>query len=203
MSDLTLKKKEAKAKKMMLLFALLSITMTFGGLTSAYVVSKGRPDWLVDFTLPISFTYSTILLVISSVTIHCAKLFLTKPNGKSKSLNFLWATFVLGIAFLFFQFNGFNDFIKQGYYFAGAQSNVTTSFIYVLAFVTHWVLLLFGSSSTYFSTRLAFLWSLSLGSSFFILASLIAAFITDDKIKFLFISVSELIVIYIFAKMLS
>jgi cytochrome c oxidase subunit 3 len=135
MSELTLKKKEAKAKKMMLLFALLSITMTFGGLTSAYVVSKGRPDWLIDFTLPISFTYSTILLVISSVTIHCAKLFLTKQNGKSKSLNFLWATFALGIAFLFFQFNGFNDFIKQGYYFAGAQSNVTTSFIYVLAFV--------------------------------------------------------------------
>ena len=135
MSDLTLKKKEAKAKKMMLLFALLSITMTFGGLTSAYVVSKGRPDWLVDFTLPISFTYSTILLVISSITIHCAKLFLTKQNGKSKSLNFLWATFFLGIAFLFFQFIGFNDFIKQGYYFAGAQSNVTTSFIYVLAFV--------------------------------------------------------------------
>ena len=61
MSELTLKKKEAKAKKMMLLFALLSITMTFGGLTSAYVVSKGRPDWLVDFTLPISFTYSTVL----------------------------------------------------------------------------------------------------------------------------------------------
>ena len=135
MSDLTLKKKEAKAKKMMLLFALLSITMTFGGLTSAYVVSKGRPDWLIDFTLPISFTYSTILLVISSITIHCAKLFLNKQNGKSKSLNFLWATFVLGIAFLFFQFNGFNDFINQGYYFAGAQSNVTTSFIYVLAFV--------------------------------------------------------------------
>ena len=47
----------------------------------------------------------------------------------------MWATFALGIAFLFFQFNGFNDFIKQGYYFAGAQSNVTTSFIYVLAFV--------------------------------------------------------------------
>ena len=135
MSETTLKKKEAKAKKMMLLFALLSITMTFGGLTSAYVVSKGRPDWLVDFTLPVSFTYSTILLVISSITIHFAKFFVAKPNGKSKSLNFLWLTFALGIAFLFFQFNGFNDFIKQGYYFAGAQSNVTTSFIYVLAFV--------------------------------------------------------------------
>ena len=37
--------KLAKAKKMMLLFGLLSITMTFAGLTSAYIVSKGRPDW--------------------------------------------------------------------------------------------------------------------------------------------------------------
>jgi len=53
MSENDLRLKKEKAKKMMLLFALLSITMTFGGLTSAYVVSKGRPDWLVDFTLPI------------------------------------------------------------------------------------------------------------------------------------------------------
>ena len=76
-------------------------------------------------------------------------------------------------------------------------------FIYVLAFITHWILLLLGSNSTYFATRLAFLWSLSLGSSFIVLASLITAFITNDNIKFLCISVSELIVIYIFARMLS
>ena len=44
MSENDLRLKKEKAKKMMLLFALLSITMTFGGLTSAYVVSKGRPD---------------------------------------------------------------------------------------------------------------------------------------------------------------
>ena len=43
MSENDLRLKKEKAKKMMLLFALLSITMTFGGLTSAYVVSKGRP----------------------------------------------------------------------------------------------------------------------------------------------------------------
>ena len=73
MSDLSIKNKQVRAKKMMLLLALLSITMTFGGLTSAYVVSKGRPDWLVDFTLPASFTYSTIILFISSLTIHLSK----------------------------------------------------------------------------------------------------------------------------------
>ena len=135
MSDLSIKNKQVRAKKMMLLLALWSITMTFGGLTSAYVVSKGRPDWLVDFTLPASFTYSTIILFISSLTIHLSKVFLLKPNGKLNSLRLLILTFILGLLFLFFQFNGFNNFIEQGYYFAGAQSNVTTSFIYVLAFV--------------------------------------------------------------------
>ena len=44
--------KTIKAKKMMLLFSLLSIAMTFAGLTSAYIVSKARPDWLKNFDLP-------------------------------------------------------------------------------------------------------------------------------------------------------
>ena len=76
-------------------------------------------------------------------------------------------------------------------------------FIYVLSFITHWFLLLFGSSSPYFSTRLAFLWSLSLGSSLIVIVSLITVFIADDKLKFFCISLSELIVIYIFARILS
>ena len=46
MSESNLNTNKVRAKKMMLLFALLSITMTFAGLTSAYLVSKGRPDWL-------------------------------------------------------------------------------------------------------------------------------------------------------------
>ena len=47
-----LRKKHRRARKMMLLFSLLSITMTFAGLTSAFVVSKSRADWLKDFQLP-------------------------------------------------------------------------------------------------------------------------------------------------------
>ena len=38
--------KTSKAKKMMLWFGLISITMTFAGLTSAFIVSSSRPDWL-------------------------------------------------------------------------------------------------------------------------------------------------------------
>ncbi len=76
-------------------------------------------------------------------------------------------------------------------------------FIYIIAFIAHGALLLFGSTSTHFITRLAVLWSLSLGSSFIVLASLVTAFITDNNIKFFWITFAEIIVIYIFAKMLS
>ena len=124
MSENDLRLKKEKAKKMMLLFALLSITMTFGGLTSAYVVSKGRPDWLVDFTLPQSFIYSTFVIVLSSMTIQLSKFFLNKGKSKNRSLIFLATTFILGIIFLILQFNGFNNLIDLGYYFAGAQSNL-------------------------------------------------------------------------------
>ena len=59
MSNKIIDPSKVRAKKMMLLFGLLSITMTFAGLTSAYIVSKGRPDWLVNFELPTLFFYST------------------------------------------------------------------------------------------------------------------------------------------------
>ena len=47
--------KTSKAKKMMLWFGLISITMTFAGLTSAFIVSSSRPDWLESFVLPVWF----------------------------------------------------------------------------------------------------------------------------------------------------
>ena len=129
------KVKFAKAKKMMLLFGLLSITMTFAGLTSAYIVSKGRPDWTMDFNLPAEFFFSTFIIVLSSFTLFIAKNKLV--NRKSNNSIFSWVliTFILGIVFIIFQFIGFNNIIDQGYYFAGAQSAIKTSFIYVLSFL--------------------------------------------------------------------
>ncbi|MBT8260376.1 MAG: cytochrome c oxidase subunit 3, partial [Bacteroidia bacterium] len=42
---------------------------------------------------------------------------------------------VLGISFIFSQINGFNEIIASGYNFTGPTSNVTMSYIYVIAFV--------------------------------------------------------------------
>ena len=126
---------KVRAKKMMLLFGLLSITMTFAGLTSAYIVSKGRPDWLVDFELPALSFYSTIMLVISSITIQISKYNLTNNKSKNNVLIWLIITLLLGIIFCILQFLSFKSLIEMGYFFAGAQSTITTSFIYVLTFL--------------------------------------------------------------------
>lgn len=123
--------KKIKAKKMMLLFSMLSIAMTFAGLTSAYIVSKSRPDWLKEFELPIAFTISTIVILLSSISIGIAKKNIKKNNISNTSL-WLLITFSLGIIFIGSQFSGFRELISQGYFFTGAQSTITTSFLYVL-----------------------------------------------------------------------
>ena len=123
--------KTKKAKKMMLLFSMLSIAMTFAGLTSAYIVSKSRPDWLKDFELPFAFIISTLVIFLSSISIAISKKNV-KNNDVSKTTFWLFVTFILGIIFVISQFLGFNELVSLGYFFTGAQSTVTTSFLYVL-----------------------------------------------------------------------
>ena len=55
-----------RAQDNLLMIAMFSIIMLFAGLTSAYIVSKARPDWLKNFDLPISFSISTLIISISS-----------------------------------------------------------------------------------------------------------------------------------------
>ncbi|MEC4112849.1 cytochrome c oxidase subunit 3 [Myroides pelagicus] len=126
--------KKGKALKIMMLFALGSIAMVFAGLTSAYVVSKSRPDWLTDFVLPNSFLYSTVAILISSITIHLA-LKATKAGQNSKATTYLLITLILGLLFVFLQFKGFGQVIENGYFFTGSESTITTSFLYVIVIV--------------------------------------------------------------------
>ena len=136
------RKKHIRAKKMMLLFSMLSIAMTFAGLTSAYIVSKSRPDWITDFQLPSAFMLSTVVIVLSSLSILMAKKNVNKNNIKETSI-WLGVTFLLSVVFVVSQFSGFDQLIFKGYFFTGPESTVTTSFLYVLA-VLHLVHLFAG-----------------------------------------------------------
>ena len=44
-AEATPEEKEIRAKKMMLWFGIISIVMTFGGLTSAYIVRSSEEDF--------------------------------------------------------------------------------------------------------------------------------------------------------------
>ncbi len=126
--------KKAKAFKIMLLFAMGSIVMVFAGLTSAYVVSKSRPDWLTDFVLPTAFLWSTIVILLSSVTFYLARKAVKESNRK-KTTTYLWVTLLLGLLFVVLQFIGFGQVVEAGYFFTGSESTVTTSFLYVIVIV--------------------------------------------------------------------
>ncbi|WP_347373879.1 cytochrome c oxidase subunit 3 [Aequorivita sp. Q41] len=127
-----------RAKKNMLWFGLISLTMSFAGLTSAYVVSKERPDWLTTFEIPQAFYISLALIICSSLTVHFALLSIRKQKNRLGML-LLISTFIMGVLFVFFQFEGFSEIIQNGYNFTGPTSSITTSFIYlvVLLHVAH------------------------------------------------------------------
>jgi cytochrome c oxidase subunit 3 len=131
-----------RSYKLLLLFAMLSMTMMFAGLTSAFVVSKSRPDWLKDFVLPSAFYVSTALILLGSLTMHMAKKYIQKDQ-RAATTKMLWTTLLLGILFFVFQFIGFQQIISQGYYFTGSASSITTTFLYVVT-LTHLLHLLGG-----------------------------------------------------------
>ena len=130
----TFQEKHNRAKKMMLWFGIISLIMSFAGWTSAFVVSSTREDWLQDFQLPNAFIISTVFVLISSVTFLLAQKAL-KNNQRQLTTIWLFVTLALGIAFIANQFNGFNQIIAMGYNFTGPTSNVTMSYIYLIAMV--------------------------------------------------------------------
>ena len=122
-----------KSAKPMLWVSMISMVMFFAGLTSAYVVSMKREDW-VTFELPDAFYISTVLILLSSITLILSQKAL-KKDKISNSLLFLLITFVLGVGFVWYQYVGFNQLKQVGLYFTGPESTVSTSFIIGITFM--------------------------------------------------------------------
>ena len=129
------KARSDRSYKLLLLFAMVSMTMMFAGLTSAFVVSKSRADWLKDFHMPTAFFISTLVIISCSLTFHMAKKSIQKDN-KSATTSYLLGTLALGILFVILQFVGFRQIVEAGYYFTGSASSITTTFLYVVT-LTH------------------------------------------------------------------
>lgn len=128
-----LKVAKRKSAKPMLWISMISMVMFFAGLTSAYVVSMNREDW-VTFDLPQAFYISTVLIVLSSITLFFSQKLLKKDNIQA-SFTLLLITLVLGLGFVWYQYVGFNELKAVGLYFTGPESTVSTSFIIGITFM--------------------------------------------------------------------
>ena len=122
-----------KSAKPMLWVSMISMVMFFAGLTSAYVISMKRDDW-VSFNLPDAFFISTILIVASSITLILSQYFL-KKNNRVLSLLLVVVTLFLGIGFVWQQYVGFHQLKSIGLFFTGPESTVSTSFIIGITFM--------------------------------------------------------------------
>ncbi|MDC0177419.1 cytochrome c oxidase subunit 3 [Polaribacter sp.] len=128
-----LKIAKKKAAKPMLWVSMISMVMFFAGLTSAYVLSIERDDW-VTFDLPQAFYVSTFLIVASSITLSLSQKLL-KKDRRQLSLLLVVITLLLGIGFVWQQYIGFNQLKSVGLFFTGPESTVSTSFIIGITFM--------------------------------------------------------------------
>jgi cytochrome c oxidase subunit 3 len=115
-------------KKFALWIFIASVVMIFAALTSAYMVRQSAGNWLM-FDLPNSFFATTVIILISSGTMHWAYYSAKRDNLEMTKLAMAITT-LLGIAFLVGQYIAWGDLVRDNVYFAG---NPSGSFVYVLS----------------------------------------------------------------------
>lgn len=103
-----------KMSRNLVYVGIFSIIMVFAGLTSAYIVSMGGSFW-IKFPFPTAFYFSTVAILLSSLTYHFT-VKAAKNKDKKKAQLFILSTLFLGILFCTFQFKGYKQLVAQGAY---------------------------------------------------------------------------------------
>ena len=92
-----------KAKKFLVLLFVIASFMLFAGLTSGFIVyTGGSVDRGLKIILPQAFKLSTLLIVLSSITMHMAYLSAKRLQLKQQKM-YLLLTMGLGIGFFVLQ----------------------------------------------------------------------------------------------------
>ena len=120
---------QRKAQKFNLWLGMLGMFMMFAALSSGFIVyTASGVDKGIKTLLPNALLYSTMVIVVSSLTMFLAHR--AAKNGEaSKQRLFLLATFILGVVFFALQVHAWNVLIDRGVYFV--NNNASQSFIYV------------------------------------------------------------------------
>lgn len=129
MSSMTVNKNTILfSKRVGLWIGLVSVTMMFVALTSAYIVRRSAGNWM-DFRLPNMFFISTVVILLSSIALEMSyRAFLVKKEAVYKT--WLVAAFALGIGFCITQVLAWQQLDNIGVTLTG---NPSGSFIYAIS----------------------------------------------------------------------
>src|SRR5690606_20608697 len=118
-----------KAKKFNLWLGMIGMFMMFAALSSGFIVyTASGVDKGIKTLLPQTFVYSTVVIVISSLTLHLAYR-AAHAAALAKQKLFLLCTIVLGIVFFVLQVHAWQVLTGQGVFFI--NNNASQSFVYV------------------------------------------------------------------------
>lgn len=121
------------AKKFVMWIFIFTSFMLFAALTSGYIVYSGGSGHGLNITLPLSFRYSTIVLIASSITLFLAAR-AAKRLDLAKQQLMLWLTIGLGVVFLILQVYGWYTLSYKMHIYL-VDPNATRSFVYVMTFL--------------------------------------------------------------------
>jgi cytochrome c oxidase subunit 3 len=113
-------------KKFALWLFLVTVVMIFAALTSAYIVRQAEGNWL-EYELPEIFWMTSVIVVLSSVSLHWAYSSARKDNLLNLRIGMI-LTVVLGFAFLVGQWYSWIALVDRDVFFVG---NPAGSFLYV------------------------------------------------------------------------
>jgi len=139
----------AKAKKQLLFWSMASMVIFFAAFCSYYLVIQGNGNWMV-FNLPALFFVSTAIIVLSSGTMYWAQQSAKNGNTSGIKLGIL-LTFLLGIGFCFSQIEAWKALYTNGIVFAGRNSNLSGSILYVITFM-HFMHIIGGLIALFFTS---------------------------------------------------
>ncbi|MGI4729839.1 MAG: cytochrome c oxidase subunit 3 [Janthinobacterium lividum] len=116
-------------KKFSMWLFIITSFMLFAAFTSGFIVyTQGSANKGIKIVLPNAFIFSTIVIVLSSVTMYLA-LRAAKQLKFNKQRQLLWLTLILGIGFFCLQFYAWSILVKMGVYLI--NPNASQSFIYI------------------------------------------------------------------------
>ncbi len=112
---------------------IVTTSMIFAGFTSAFLVQKGKGGPWTAFDIPSIFKISTLLILLSSVFLQVAHI-ANKRRNKLMTTVGLFFTLVLGLAFCYFQIQGWKQLNEAGVYLS-FNPNPAGPYFLVITFI--------------------------------------------------------------------